>query len=132
MPEDPRERARVRLFVDLFASLVIVHLNPIYTRGEVHRVPKLLEGMRAVQDYMSDRKGPFFLGDRFSVADIATAPFLGRMYALAKVGLIPDIHAHLTGDPAYAKFNNYAQALFARPSFQNTFVDEKVRSVVMA
>jgi glutathione S-transferase len=118
-------RARVRQFVERFASLVIVHLKPIYTRNEFFRIPRLLEGIRSMQDSLPP-SGPFFLQDCFSVADIAVAPFLGRMYALARAGIIPDVFATITGDLAYKRFNDYAQALFARPSFQSTFVDEKV------
>jgi glutathione S-transferase len=122
-------RALERRFVDSFASLVIVHLNPIYMRGEVSRVPSLLSGIRTVQDLLPATSGgsSFFLDDgRFSFADIAVAPFLGRMYAVAKSGLIPDVYAALTSDPAYMRMNDYAQSLFSRKSFRDTFPDEKV------
>lgn len=128
MPSDLLLRARVRRFVDRFTSLVIVHLKPIYLRDEFSHIPKLLEGIRSVQDSLP-QSGPFFLGEVFSVADIAVAPFIGRMYTLSKAGLIPDVFAIVTGDVAYKRFNNYALALFARPSFRSTYADEKVRKV---
>lgn len=126
MPTDVLARAQIRRFVDRFASLVICHLNPIYTRGEVHRVPELLKGIRQIQAEL-DERGPYFLGEMFSVADVAVAPFIGRMYALTRAGLIPDTYPALTESVEYSKFNAYAGALLARPSFQSTFVDEKVR-----
>jgi glutathione S-transferase len=126
MPSGPLTRARVRRFIDRFTSSIIVHLNPIYIRDEVSRIPTLLEGIRHIQDSLP-QSGPFFLEDHFSVADIAVAPFIGRMYTLAKAGLIPDVFNTITGDVTYKRFDDYAQALFRRPSFQSTYVDEKVR-----
>ena len=131
MPCNPLMRARVRRFVDNFTSLVVVHLNPIYTHNELFRIPRLLEGIRSIQDSLP-KSGPFFLDDHFCVADIAVVPFLGRIYALAKAGIIPDVFTAVTRDVAYKRFNDYAQALFARPSFQSTFADEKVRSITFA
>lgn len=125
MPSDPLTRAHVRRFVDRFASLVIVHLKPTYIHNDFSRIPKLLEGIRCVQDSLP-HSGPFFLEDHFSVADIAVAPFIGRLFTLAKAGVIPDIYAAITEGVDYKRFNDYAQALFGRPSFQDTFVDKEV------
>lgn len=96
--------------------------------GEVSRVPSLLSGIRTVQDLLPAVSGgsSFFGNGHFSFSDIAVAPFLGRIYALAKAGLIPDVYDALTTDPAYLRLNDYAQSLFARKSFQDTSADEKV------
>jgi glutathione S-transferase len=67
--------------------------------------------------------GPFFLGDSFSVADIAAAPFIGRVYTPGKAGLIPAMFNTIPEGEAYRRFNDYAQAF----SDGVVFVDEKVR-----
>lgn len=127
----PSMRARVRGFIDNFASLVVAHLNPIYAHDELFRIPRLLEGIRSIQNSLPT-SGPFLLGDHFCVDDIAVVPFLGRMYGLAKAGVIPDVVTAVTRDVAYKWFDDYVQALFARPSFQSTFADEKVRRIIFA
>ncbi|KAF8878885.1 hypothetical protein CPB84DRAFT_1852242 [Gymnopilus junonius] len=137
MPSDPLTRALEHRFIDSFTSLIIVHLKPIYMHSEVSCVPHLLSGILTIQDLLpapapsgvgggESSSSFFFDGGLFSFADIAMAPFLGRMYTMAKAGLIPDVYVALMTDPKYVRLNEYAQSLFSRKSFWDTFPDEKM------
>lgn len=106
--------------------MIIKHLNPIYTEGELYRIPELLDGILNIQKLFSSSDGYFLGGDRFSVAEIAVTPFIGRFWALAKADLIPQVYAAISGDIKYERFYRYLQLVLERESFVRTFVEEEV------
>lgn len=67
--------------------------------------------------------GPYFLGEQFSLADIAIAPFILRILAFNKL-ILNDFHFDaVKSNPRLAEF---IKGIISRPTVQETFVgDEK-------
>lgn len=73
---------------------------------------------RALSDAMHQNGGPFFLGDRFSLVDIALAPFWQRMLWVG---------GHYFGlefpkEPEFDRLHKWWEACMQRESIQHTLV----------
>lgn len=68
--------------------------------------------------------GPYFLGEQYSLADIAIAPFYARVNAFNKLALDGHGFDAVKNSPRLAEFLN---GITSRPSFQDSFLgDEKL------
>lgn len=64
-------------------------------------------------------KGPYFLGNEYSLADVAIAPFLQRLYATGRFVESEDFEFELVkANPRLAEF---IKGTLARPSVQETY-----------
>lgn len=91
----------------------------ILLRGEEESVPKLLEGIKEIISLLNKHDGPFFLGPNISIADLGVGPFVQRIFATGRAGLIPSgAYETLTTDPAFKVFVDYEKTLTSRPSFK--------------
>lgn len=64
--------------------------------------------------------GPYFLGEQFSLADIAIAPFVLRLYASATNFIARDFEfEQVKESPRLAEF---IKGITSRPSVQETFI----------
>jgi glutathione S-transferase len=120
LPKDPVERAKVRFFIDTVSTKLTPALNPYSTGGSA-----MLEAVDLLQQQI---QGKYVLGDRFTLADVAIAPFLGRSLLIALkngIGKFDKEDAEkawtaLNGTK-YEKFWRYFNDVQARPSWKNTF-----------
>lgn len=128
MPEGAADRAAVRAFAKRLGDS---HTAPFYRalsmspddvrRGDP-RVGALadclasVEGMFAEQALVNESVGPYFLGARFSVADIAVAPFLDRFSAT--IPYFTGLPSLLT--PAHPRLAACLSACRDRPAFKAT------------
>jgi len=131
LPADPVHRAKARFFV----SLVSDKFGPLYNgwtlRGEGEEA--LLSSIRQLADELDDA-GPYLLGEEWSIADTAIAPFLGRLYLSAK----HDIGNWVPGDgprflqkaASIPKWERYASAVLARQSFRETFPEDFLHMIL--
>jgi glutathione S-transferase len=124
LPKNPIDRARARFFIDVTNNKLISAWHTFLSKGGSPE--KLFEGADAIQDLLSE-EGPYALGKDFTIADVSIAPFLGRIHLLSKedVGAYADgegkkVYDVLQGD-RYKKLKEYAEVLFARPSYTKTF-----------
>ncbi len=84
LPSDPHERAAVRLFVDVVGQLIPLFFRLLnQTDREVREEAKkeITNKTKALGDLIeaqSDGLGPFFLGERLSLAEIVLVPFIYR------------------------------------------------------
>jgi glutathione S-transferase len=82
LPEDPKLRADLRLFLGDTDTLI---QGLFKTFGANKKSKEVWESdvkgdVKYINDFLTKQsEGPFFLGDRFSYADIHIAPFLYRM-----------------------------------------------------
>ncbi|KAI8364946.1 glutathione S-transferase [Blakeslea trispora] len=91
MPKDPLKRAEVRLGIDYFFNKVALPYFGFFTNSKAKNardmyeeaISKAFVGFESVLKKQSSN-GPYFLGNEFSVADIAIAPFLARILATNK------------------------------------------------
>jgi glutathione S-transferase len=66
--------------------------------------------------------GPFFLGEQFSYADAALAPFVTRMHAFDSKYLEGGKHEVIERSP---RLKTYFQALINRPSVKGTYFGDE-------
>lgn len=120
-PKTPFLRARVRLWAAHVESRVVPHFDELLaTRDETRRAvarQALFEGLAEFEAAMAPEvEGPFFLGDDFSMADIALVPWWQRMVSV--------LRAYRKFDPsAHPRLQAWHEAVQARPSVRRTAVD---------
>ncbi|EIW74801.1 hypothetical protein CONPUDRAFT_132404 [Coniophora puteana RWD-64-598 SS2] len=124
LPKDPVERAKVRLFIDTVNTRFAPTFLGFVANGDSYQT--VLDGARAVQKLLPDY-GKWAIGDQFTIADIAIAPFVSRIelastcgvgkYAAGEDRLVLDA----LNSPEFAKFKAYSANLQERPSFKATF-----------
>jgi len=113
------QRARSKQFVELF----LLKVNPYYyaavIRGEPNQGPALIESIKTFILPLFPAQGPFILGSKFGLAEILTAPFVVRIYLIAKLGLLGNgIEAKLA---ELGKWDAWAKAVLANESVKKTF-----------
>jgi hypothetical protein len=74
LPEDPVQRAKARFFIDAVSTKFASKFSALFN-GDPQLVAELLEGAQALEKLLA---GKFALGDKFTAADVAIAPFLLR------------------------------------------------------
>lgn len=137
LPTDPVQRARARLFVNLADSkltpAVMAALSKPGSSPEEY-----YSAIEAIQNLLPEN-GKYALGDAFTIADIAIAPFFPRMEVVLAndlgkypVGEAIKVYNTLRNDPKYAKYRRYADALKERESFKNTFDEKDEEAVIKA
>lgn len=119
----PEQRAACRLWASLmpgwFAYVAILKTEP-GSDEEQAAVRELRQGLRAADAFLSKRpeaaSGPFLLGDRFSLAEIATAPFAQR-FAAVLPGMRPALQPRqMFADDGLTRLSAWLEAVCARPS----------------
>jgi len=114
LPADAFERARVRLWVDHVNKAVV----PAFFRLMQSQEPDKQDAAReevctALRTLTAQAKGPYFLGDEFSLVDIALAPWAARDY-------IHTEHRGYTRDAVGKEWAAWAAQLEARESVRKT------------
>ncbi|KAH7912760.1 glutathione S-transferase C-terminal-like protein [Hygrophoropsis aurantiaca] len=124
LPTDPVLRAQARFFIEAISTKFTPSYGGFVLRGDSYE--NVLQGIDAIQPLLPE-PGKFAVGDQFSVADIAIAPFIARLFLAAQ----HDIGKYEAGDghkllsalaaPKFAKFNAYKTLVLERPSVIATF-----------
>lgn len=86
MPKAPLDRANVRFVVDAFGNKCIPAMYRLLMNQDASKDGELVNavqsGLKAVNDiFAAQSEGPYFLGERFSFADLAIVTFLDRFSA---------------------------------------------------
>mmetsp|Transcript_58212 Transcript_58212/g.165526 ORF Transcript_58212/g.165526 Transcript_58212/m.165526 type:complete len:283 (+) Transcript_58212:55-903(+) len=121
LPTTPYLRAQVRLWTRHVDLHVVPHFERLLSTHDPQSRDQerqaLLQGLIEFQSAMApETEGPFFLGDDFTMADIALAPWWQRMCTV--------LRAYRKFDPsACPRLEAWFEAVAARPSFQRTVVD---------
>jgi glutathione S-transferase len=89
MPEDPADRAKVRLWIDFAnARLFAATHRLIFTTDEAARqqlTADMIESVRILErEGMRNGLGPYLLGEQFTLADIAFYPWFEQANTLEK------------------------------------------------
>jgi glutathione S-transferase len=115
----PEEEARIQIFQEQYGGYVI---SPYYgllraqdAETQAKQRDELLSVLRYISKQYSQTKGPYFLGDKFSFADLLWWPWIHRLSVLAHYRnfVVPQ-------EPEYAAYHQYVAAMSARPSIQAT------------
>lgn len=121
LPITPYLRAQVRLWTRHVDSHIVPHYDGLLVaatpeaRAQAHAA--LLRGLGEFEQAMApEAEGPFFLGDDFTMADIALAPWWQRMCSV--------LRAFRKFDPsACPRLQTWSEAVEARVSFHRTAAD---------
>eukprot|EP00516_Mucochytrium_quahogii_P008024 CAMPEP_0203746844 /NCGR_PEP_ID=MMETSP0098-20131031/2169_1 /ASSEMBLY_ACC=CAM_ASM_000208 /TAXON_ID=96639 /ORGANISM=" , Strain NY0313808BC1" /LENGTH=251 /DNA_ID=CAMNT_0050635091 /DNA_START=74 /DNA_END=829 /DNA_ORIENTATION=- len=129
MPADAYDRYRVRLVLKTFEKL----MKPLYgllmnqePEGDKELVGKINDAAKELNAEFRKSKGPYFLGETFSLADLAIIPFVDRFSVT-----LP----HWRGFQPFSQDNPDVDALLAsyhacqqRPAFKSTSQDPEFYS----
>jgi len=132
LPKDPVLRAKARFFIDAVGTKLTPAWHAFLSKGG--EPDALFKAIEAIQALLAPN-AKYAVNDDFTIADIAIAPFLGRLY----LSLQNDIGAYDEGQglkvyeelqgPKYSKFNAYFEAIKARDSFKKTFAEDLIKTV---
>ena len=116
LPDDPYDRAVSRLWIDHINKSVVpsfVRLLQTQTTESQKLAAAAQELKAALEAISKERKGRYFLGDDFSLVDIAIAPWAVRDF------IIRDFRGFRRED-VEGGWIEWAEALEARPSVRDT------------
>jgi len=118
LPADPFERALVRLWVDHVAKNVIGAFQRLMQAQEPEKQQAYLgEFNKALRTLADQIRGPYFLGEQFSLVDIAVAPWIVRDYILAE-------HRGFSREAVGGGWKEYAELVEKRDSVVKTCSDK--------
>ncbi|EIW75410.1 glutathione S-transferase C-terminal-like protein [Coniophora puteana RWD-64-598 SS2] len=131
LPADPVERAQVRFFI----STLDTKFWPVMLAWMRGAPPNdMVDGAKALQALLSQEgKGPYAVGDKFTIADAAFAPMWARFRLITERDIGVEAFGkeqhissaiRLLGVPELAKFRAYANRLLERPSVKATWYPE--------
>ncbi|KAJ6542517.1 thioredoxin-like protein [Mycena vulgaris] len=131
LPTDPVLRAQARFFIDVVSTKFGPAFMAPLARGE--SFAGLGDALEALQNLLPADK-QFAVGNQFTAADIALAPFLARM----EVALKNEIGAFKAGEGTkaaeyffsggrFARLVKYFDAIKGRESFKTTFDAEWIK-----
>ncbi|GAA6029683.1 hypothetical protein JCM8097_001000 [Rhodosporidiobolus ruineniae] len=128
-PKDPVDRAKARYFISRFHEVATSPFLHVVYQGKLEAADAALAGIEEVQQLLAKQPGKFLLGDQPTIGDLGVAPFVGRLFAFSKAGIVPEsIATPLLNDPKYEAFRAYHEAITSRPSWKATFDDEYIVS----
>ncbi|KAI8881520.1 glutathione S-transferase [Backusella circina FSU 941] len=131
LPDGALQRAQVRFAIEYFSSKI---------SSEWYKLLQNFKSAEAREAYDKNintalvrfdellhqqaASGPYFLGEQYSLADVAIAPFYARVNAFNKLALDGHVFDAVKNSPRLAEFLN---GITSRPSFQESFFgDEKL------
>jgi glutathione S-transferase len=128
LPKDPVERARVRFFIDAFSTKLSPLFIAFFQRGEA--AEPFIAALAEIQDLLPPA-AQFAVGDHFTIADAAIAPFLGRWELNLRndIGKYPEgtgprLYEELFKSERFARVQALYASLSSRESFKNSFDSE--------
>ena len=83
LPTEPYERGYARIWIDYAGKTIVPAFFRLMTAQEPEKQKAELEEFNKALAALSAKiKGPYFLGDAFSLVDVVVAPFIMRDYLL--------------------------------------------------
>ncbi|KAH9037330.1 glutathione S-transferase [Lactarius hengduanensis] len=128
LPKDPVERARVRFFIDAVSTKVAPPCFTFIFGGE--SPDAFIAAVAEIQELFPPA-AQFAVGDHFTIADAALAPFLGRWELLLRndLGKFEEgtglrVYKELFQSERFARLQKYYASISSRESFKNIFDPE--------
>ncbi|KAI0350034.1 thioredoxin-like protein [Trametes cingulata] len=127
LPSDPVLRAKARLFTIAAETHILDGFKAFFLMHNEEAEKTLLDSLEAVQKRLPE--SGFAVGE-WSIADMATGPFLARVDMLLKhdIGTFPAGEGlrvyEIVRGPRFARLMKYFEDVKARPSFQSTWDEE--------
>ncbi|TFK50941.1 glutathione-S-transferase [Heliocybe sulcata] len=119
LPADPFERAQVRLALDHLSKQVLpAFFKTVQAQDKDKQKEELQEYYVALRKLVKEVKGPYFLGEEFSLVDVAMAPWVVRDYII-------ETHRGYKREEVGSGWKEYAEALEKRDSVVRTCSDKE-------
>ncbi|CAF3748204.1 unnamed protein product [Adineta steineri] len=119
LPKDSFERARCRLWIDHLAKkFTSAFFRTMQAQEEDKQKEALNELVETLKTYLDQVKGPWFLGEQFSLVDITAAPWIFRMYILEE-------HRRFKDELVGGCWPEYKKLIKERPSVIKTSSDRQ-------
>ncbi|KAI0062708.1 glutathione S-transferase [Artomyces pyxidatus] len=127
LPATPVERAKTRFFIDAVSTKVLPAYFAFVLRGEAP--DKLFAALEDAQALLPPTG--FAVGENFTIADAAVAPFLGRADIMLKndlgkfdAGAGVAVHKEIFQGGRFSRLQKYYADITARPSWKATFDED--------
>jgi len=132
------KRACARFFIDAVTTRFLpAYMGPVARGTPFEPFWDALEFIQALLP--AEAEGTYAVGNEFTAADIAIAPFLARMEVWMRhdIGAYPAGEGHKAAEyffhgPRFARFVRYFEAIKARESFKVTFHPEVIQNTYSA
>ncbi|KAI9062367.1 glutathione transferase omega class [Trametes sanguinea] len=119
LPEDPFDRAQVRLWADHVGKQIVpAFIRTVMAQETEKQKENLEEFYKVVGTLVENVRGPYFLGEQFTLVDIALVPWVVRDFVLAE-------NRGYTREAAGQRWKEYAEKLEVRESVLRTQSDKK-------
>lgn len=119
LTDDPFNKAYIRIWIDYINKNIIpLNMRLIMAQEPEKQKAYLEEYTTALRTYTSKVKGPYFLGEEFTLADVAIAPWIMRDYVLSE-------HRGYNRAEVSPEWKAYADIVEKRESVASTFSDRK-------
>ncbi|PVU95907.1 hypothetical protein BB559_002568 [Furculomyces boomerangus] len=121
MPEDPFDKYRIRIFIENFSANLQTSPYVLLRNGDNDskhaKLNELVNKLHQLNKLLmeSSPEGPFFLGEKFTLADIATFPFIERLFMAAKL-----LGMSIENISGLERFYQWSDAIRNRPSYKST------------
>jgi len=129
LPKDPIQRAHVRLFIHAVANKLHEAFVAFFYRGEAP--DSFVAAITEIQELLSP--SGFAVGNHFTIADAALAPFVGRWELNLRndvgkyaEGTGPRIHELLLRSERFARLQKFYDNITSRQSYKTSFDSESV------
>ena len=128
LPKDPVERARVRFFIDALSTKVFPPASKFFVSDDEEAPRAFITALAEFQELLPNSNAQFAVGDHFTIADAAFAPFLGFWeltfrHDIGKfpAGTGPRLYQELFDSERFARLQKYYRNISNRESFKNSF-----------
>ncbi|KAK9834181.1 hypothetical protein WJX81_006244 [Elliptochloris bilobata] len=133
LPADPAERAKVLLFTEIFSTKVLPSMWALLRASAPDKLAEAQAAMTAGLEVLdaflrvhgSDAGGAYFLGGRYSFAELSTSPFVRRMLVVLPHYRGYDAMA-VAGVRKLTRLKAWLEASLARPSLKHTTPSDEV------
>lgn len=128
LPADPVQRAQVRFVIEFYAAKVIsqqyAYIRNFTEEGKEAFVTGLAKAYERLNELLLEQSpsGPYFLGEQYSIADIAIAPFAGRLDAFVKNYLKGHEFEAIKNS---SRLSAFLKGIQERPSYKETYCGDQ-------
>lgn len=128
LPQDPIDRAKARIWIDHIGKKIlpvffgVLQADNLEKREEAKG--RLFEGLEKFAKQLApSSSGPYFFGEKFTIVDVALAPWTLRIPTALKTFKNIEIPTSGGDNDVWTRFNEWSEAVSSRESVRKTTSD---------